>query len=253
MFFDVKNHILYGTKPFCMCADDENMALVMAFNAYENGCRFILATPPHSAFLSAGMYEQVRLTRLVDMIHSYLPDMQIGLGCELECTRDNIDQLIRYLDSHRLPTLHGTRWVLVSFPENVSREDLWYVLDRLDRSGYAPVLSHAETLRCLDLNEIRCLKGEGPRDDSKYRFRCRIQLDTYSLHPSDPHREQAENLIRCRLVDVLGTNARNTSSFPGYIQPAIESMKTLCSEDYLNRICCLNAAHMLDIPVPVSQ
>lgn len=159
MFFDAKNHILYGTEIFCISADDEKMALVMAYNAHEHGCRYILATRPHSAFLSAGMYEQVRFTRLADMIRSCLPDMQIGLGCELECTRDNIDPLIRYLDIGRLPTLHGTRWVLASFQEDVSREDLLYCLDRLDRAGYTPVLSRAETLRCLDPGEIRRLNA----------------------------------------------------------------------------------------------
>ena len=80
MFIDVKSHILYGTEPLCMCADDEEMALVMAYNAHQQGCRFILATPPHSAFLTAGLYDHVRFTRLVDKIHQYMPDMKLGLG-----------------------------------------------------------------------------------------------------------------------------------------------------------------------------
>ena len=169
MFFDIKNHLLPGAEPFCECAQDEDMAVCMARDAYGQGCRFIMATPPDFAFYngldssgSEGMPTWILDTfqSLYRRIHRSLPDMAMGLGCEIHCSRANVDEVICHLKKGHYPTLNGTSCVLVSFAEDVSRADLWFCLDCLDKAGYKPVLSHAQSIWTLkyDIHEIRCLK-----------------------------------------------------------------------------------------------
>ena len=107
MVFDVKNHLLPDTEPFCECAQDEDMAVCMAFDAYQQGCRFIMATPPDSAFYnhalnssgSEGIPPWIMGTyqSLCGRIHRSLTDMAMGLGCEIHCSRANVEEVISHL------------------------------------------------------------------------------------------------------------------------------------------------------------
>lgn len=251
MFFDLKNHLLYGLEPFCLCAQDEDMALCMAYEAYGQGCRFIMATPPDSAFLNA--LEDPDATgippRILDLYQSlsgkircFMSDMALGLGCEIHCSRHNIEDMIRHLHKGHLPTMNKTQYVLVSFPDNISREDLWFCLDRLDQAGYLPVLSHAQTIQTLkyDIHEILCLKGEAERDP-KYKFRALFQIDTLSFCFSDKDPWSLE-MLRCGVADMLATDARNTFSQPPHIQDALSSLSNICPAEYLDAISWHHAA-----------
>ena len=249
-FFDTRNHLLPGTEVFCWCAQDEEMALSMAFRAQNQGCRFILATPPDEAFLrhtdGSGVFADVHeaFWSLSKKMHKRMPGMGLGLGCEISCSRSGMDSILDHLEKGRLPGLNGTRYVLVSFPGDISLEDLWFCLDRLDRAGWKPVLSHAQSIRALKYNihEIRCLKGEDYRGEH-YRFNCLIQLDTLALHFSEPDRDWARDMIRNGVVDMLATGARNTYTHPPHISDVLEDLP--CSREYLEDIAWNNAARLL--------
>lgn len=218
------------------------MSLSMAYRAYVQGCRFIMVTPPDSAFLNAevkGISIQKRFDSLQSEIHRYLPDMELGLGCELECSRNNVDELIQHLKAGRLPTLNGSDWVLVSFGDTITREELWYCLERLDQAGYHPVLCHAQSIHSLknDIHELRELRN------AENRFPCLIQLDTLSLHHFSSDRDWARKMIEHRVVDVLGTDARNTFINPPHIREELESIVNLCDPAYLAAITEGNGKH----------
>lgn len=53
MFFDTRHHLLYDVEDYTRCPHDEQMSLSMAYRAYVQGCRYIMVTPPDSAFLNA--------------------------------------------------------------------------------------------------------------------------------------------------------------------------------------------------------
>lgn len=252
LFFDMKNHLLPDTEPFCSCAQDVEMAICMAFDAYNQGCRFIMVTPPDTAFVQAWKEPNgaarllKRYQALCDSIRRYLPDMNFGLGCEIHCSRHNMEDVLEHLNKGHLPRMNDTQYVLVSFQDEISREDLWFCLDRLDQEGYLPILSHAQTLHALkgDIHEIRCLKGEADRD-AKYRFRALIQIDTRSLHFSEQD-HWGKEMIRKGVVDMLATDARNSFTHPPYIQEALSDISHICSTEYLEAISWHHAAcHLL--------
>ena len=253
MFFDVKNHILHGTEPFCSCAQDEDMAYCMALEAYSQGCRFILATPPADAFLNAAdrgeghaVWERFEALRQRVRESESMHGMDLGLGCEIPCSRKALKNIVDHLAKGTLPTLHGSRFVLLSFQRDVTREELWHCLDYLDQAGYVPVISHIQTIETLkgDVEEIRCLKGEGPRDE-KYRFRAVIQLDTLSISEPDYDAWWPEKLIRAGVVDVMATDARNTFTHPPHIREELKKARGFCTQQYWERITWKNAFQWL--------
>lgn len=254
MFFDIKNHLLYGIESYFMCAMDELMAMGMAGEAYLQGCRYIIATPSNSAFLSELKCDDsegipawiwARYQSLKKRIRSVMPDMYLGLGCEIHCSRSNVDEIIFHLKKKHLPTMNHTQYILISFPNDISREDLWYCLNRLDREGYMPILSHAQMLHTLrnDIHEIRCLKGEAYRDPH-YRFRALIQVDMLSLHFSEPNNWSRE-MIRSGVVDMLATDAQNSFTNPPHIREELADISGIYSREYLEAISWRNAAEKL--------
>lgn len=240
MFFDTRHHLLYDIEGYTRCPQDEQMALSMAYRAYVQGCRFIMVTPSSSAFESAeakGLSIQARFDSLRSKVRSFLPDLELGLGCELDCCRSNVDDLIRQLQAGRLPKLNGSPWVLVSFLDNVSREEMWFCLERLERAGFHPVLCHAQSIQALkdDIHEIEELRSK------EKRFPCLIQLDTLSLHHASPDRDWARKMIEHRVVDVLGTDAKNSFTNPPHIREKLRSVANICDPAYLEAIAWGNA------------
>lgn len=171
-------------------------------------------------------------------------EMELFLGCEVSVDAGNVDRKIGYLREGKLPTLNGSPCVLVSFPDHIGRADLWYCLHELDQVGYVPVIAHAQTLRTFQeddgIHEIRCLKGDGLRDPV-YRFRALIQLDLTSLHFSAPDRHWAREMIEHQVVDVLGTDAKNSFTNPPHIQEELRAITQICDPAYLEAITCGNA------------
>lgn len=238
MFFDTRHHLLHDIEDYTRCPQDEQMTLGMTYQSYDQGCRFIMVTPASSAFLNAegmGISIRGRFDSLENKIRKYLPDMELGLGCELECTRDNVEELLQHLNTGSLPTLNGSGWVLVSFPDAVQREDLWFCLEQLYNAGYRPVLCHAQSIQSLkyDIHEIEELRN------ASNRFPCLIQLDTLSL--SEPDMDWARKMIEARVVDVLGTDARNTFTNPPHIRDELQSIVNICDPAYLDAITEGNA------------
>lgn len=167
-------------------------------------------------------------------------DMKMFLGCEVAMDASNADEKISYLEAGSLPTLNGTRCVLVSFPDNIDRSDLWQCLHKLDQAGYIPVIAHAQTLGTFrehdGMHEIRCIKGDGLRDPM-YHFRALIQLDTLSLQ----NMEHAKEMVREGVVDFLGTNAYNSFTNPPHIEAEVETASGICNPAYLAAISEGNA------------
>ncbi len=251
MFFDIKHRLLPDTEPFCQGAQDEDMAECMAFEAYQQGCRFIMATPSDSAIQNAledpdseGIPSGIakKYHSLSRRIRRSMPDLILGLGCEIRCSSGNVEEIIYHLNKGHYPTMNHTPYILVSFAEDVTRGDLWFCLEQLHRAGYMPILSHAQNIRTLryDIHEIQCLKGNAERGPD-YRFKALIQLDTLSLHPTESNHWSWE-MIRSGVVDMLATNAKNSFSHPPHIQEELAALDRVCSPDYLKAITWGNAA-----------
>lgn len=240
-FFDMKCHLLPASEAFGQCPQDMNMAMCMVYDAHNQGSNFILVTPPDLQFLKLPEYPhpesvKARFDHLCREIHFYMPDVVLGLGCELHCTRNEVEKLIVNLDSKKLPTMGRSNYILVSFPDNISREDLWFCVNRFSERGYRPVISHAQSIHTLRtnnaINEIHWLKTKG----------CLIQVDTISFS-EDAH--WSDELVRAGVVDILGTCARNTYTHPPHIKKELKHLKGICSASYFDAITCENAKKIL--------
>lgn len=242
-FFDTHTHMIWGLNHG---PEDQEMVLCMLSRSYDQGARRILLTPHSDEFLRASekIHDHYRaMEAMVRRFSDVMPGLQVGLGCEVLCEKDNMAQTITHLKNGRLPTLNGTDHVLAEFFPGVSLADLWQCVFALQGAGFVPVLAHAERYSELwktDNGHEAAWKGVYEVEQLQ-KAGCRIQVNTSSLHHAHPSCWKAKELIRNGKVDFLGTDAHDTYSFPPRIREELDSLKEICSQEYRDAIAFRNA------------
>lgn len=232
-FFDTHTHMIWGLNHG---PQEQEMALCMLSRSYDQGARRIMLTPHSDEFRNNSKTIRENYQAMKAMLRSFsdvLPDLQVGLGCEVLCEAAAIGEIIGHLKNGRFPTLNGSNHVLAEFAPGASLKDIWHCVNALLEAGFVPVIAHIERYDVLrgNTHEVGWLRKAG----------CRIQLNTSSLHFSEPNCWWAQELVRKELVDFLGTDAHNTYSFPPRIREELESLRSICSREYLEKIAFRNA------------
>ena len=105
---------------------------------------------------------------------------------------------------HALPTLGGSRHVLVEFVPDITWHEILSAVALLTEYGYRPVIAHVERYRCLigHTGKLRRLKSTG---DILYQINCASILKPDSLW----QRYGIDRMLRKQMVDVVASDAHN--------------------------------------------
>lgn len=137
---DIHCHIL---PDFDDGASNLDEALEMAEMAVNSGITDIIATPHfrgEPAFLDNQFMIERRYQMLTAAIQEAGIPVRIHLGAEILC----LPETAKMADSHQLPTLAGTDYVLTEFYFNESFSFMDDMLFRISECGYRPVVAHPE-------------------------------------------------------------------------------------------------------------
>ena len=138
-FFDVHCHILPGIDDG---AKDNKQMLQMVKIAYEEGIRYIVATPHYHPRRGEADAQVVRSVfgKARSLIKSEFPDMEIYEGNEIYFREDAKDML----RAGELLTMAGSDYVLVEFSTSVEKKQIKHAINQLQFAGYLPVIAHIE-------------------------------------------------------------------------------------------------------------
>ncbi|MDO4418704.1 MAG: hypothetical protein Q4C02_10565, partial [Eubacteriales bacterium] len=144
--WDIHSHCLPGIDDG---AKDWEMSLRMLQASWDSGVRTVIATPHYLPWrshpLGADLVRDL-CTEAEDRCRRELGiRLRILPGEELYFH----NSIVEDLREGRALTLAGTRTVLVEFSERVPWTELSAGLIQLCRSGYRPILAHAERYGCL--------------------------------------------------------------------------------------------------------
>lgn len=143
-YFDIHCHLLPGVDDG---AKDIEEALKMISKAYEDGTRFIVATPHYrlgkNNFLSKDLKE----------LKDKLIEAAIGIGKGIEIILGNelmySSELITALRQKDALTIDNTRYILLEFMLSSSYQEIRNGLNQCIYAGYIPILAHTERYQCL--------------------------------------------------------------------------------------------------------
>lgn len=166
--------------------------------------------------------------------------LQIHQGCEIYTYREKMGQILRDLQSGRIPSMNGTRYVMAEFDvfEDVI-EDAKYCVSRYLEEGWIPIIAHAERYcrTFATVENIRILKDMG----------CLVQVNYYDLdeEPNYDVRTCAQELLKAELVDVMGSDAHRTNHRPPKLVRGAEYIRKNCRAEYAEDILWRNAVKYL--------
>lgn len=221
-YIDIHCHLAYGIddgpKEF-----RESVAMLNA--AYEEGTRTIIATPHVmpgiQEFQEFQYYQRVRELR--EYCSRQGLDMRILTGAEIFYT--NLTP--RFLRENRIPTLGESDYVLVEFQPSIKYDQLCDALLGILRVGYHPVLAHVERYGCL-------INFPKRMEELRKRYRVVFQMNCSSVLGGKGwlRDRQAKRALEEDLIDVIATDAHNTSSRPPKMQKAYEWLEKEYGREY---------------------
>jgi protein-tyrosine phosphatase len=143
--FDLHCHLLPGIDDG---ATDLDMALAMARIAVDDGIRTIACTP----HIYPGMYDNdaAGIRAAIAAFQRELDERGIALklveGADVHLDRD----LLANLRAGRIPTLAGSRYLLLEPPHHVAPPRMEEAVFELMAAGIVPVITHPERLSWVE-------------------------------------------------------------------------------------------------------
>ena len=199
-FTDIHHHLIYGIdadgpKTFQDMCDMMNAARA-------DGIRRIIATPHVTPGIRP--FDMDAFLHKVDAAREVCKREGLGLDIDPGAEILYTEMTPRFLKERRIPTMSGSLYVLVEFSPTVPIQTMFRALDNLSRSGYIPILAHAERYHCFTLhfNRTRILKRH---------INLRFQINCSSILPNSPfmHRRFCAAMLREGGVDIVATDAHN--------------------------------------------
>ena len=223
--------------------DDGSVSLEMSEQmlrmAIEQGVEVVFATSHSLAHEENTERTRYQFRKLKKMIKDKNLPIKVYFGCELLCDIRYMKRILLYLDSGRLPSLNGTKYVLTELFYGLS-EDTKYFTKALIEKGWIPVIAHAERLDDLGIEIIKELRESG----------CKIQINAYSIaeEKNEKTRKRALDLLDNKLVDFVGSDAHRMNHRPPAVAKGIEYLYENYDEKYVDDILYNNAMNWIINP-----
>ena len=209
----------------------------MLQEAYEDGIRYIIATPHHHPRRGRKSPKQLRRQlKLVREEAAQISDeLRIYLGTEIYFGQD-IPERLR---EERILTMNRTRYVLVEFSPGDPLDYICQGIQQIQMKGYEVILAHIERYQCMykNIENVEHLKHMG--------VRIQVNADSITGESGWKAKRFVRRLIDERLVFCVGTDAHDPKRRPPRMKKAAEYVEKKCVEYYARRIFFINPRIML--------
>jgi protein-tyrosine phosphatase len=222
-------------------APDLDAALEMARIAWQDGIRTVACTP----HIYPGMYENTApgIARAIDALRGHLDDA--GIALELCIGADvHVDPgVVDGIRSGRIPTLAGSRYLLLEPPHHVAPPRFEDNVFELIVAGYVPVITHPERLRWIEDHYavFERLVAQG----------ALMQVTAGALTGRFGRRPLywSQRMLDAGLVHLLATDAHHPRRRPPLLAEAREAAGLrVGAEEATHLVCTRPAAIIADAP-----
>ena len=225
-FADLHQHVLWGMDDG---PADAKAMYTMLEAAEKSGIRLIAATP--HAYPQRKAFDWIRYRERLMEANAYCRsrqwDMRLIGGCEiLYC--DWVPDLLR---AGRLPTLGGTRHVLLEFCPDTPLHEIGRAADNCYKAGCFPIIAHVE--RCCALRKAMLRPMRFKEDHGLiYQMNCDTLLTPRTL----TERLFVRRMMEERAIDLLATDAHDTQQRPARMRQAYAKAEAEYGQAYAHAL-----------------
>ena len=234
MFIDIHHHLIYGVDDGAKTFEGTQK---MIRQAVENQVHAIITTPhvtPGQEFFDFNAYK-AHLAETRAYIAAENIDLTLYTGSEVLYTPNTAYQL----SEGKVPTLAGTRYLLLEFMPDDTLEDLLKAGRTVADMGYIPIYAHVERYECLK----KASHIERLRDDCG----ALIQINANTvLHKHRFFRERfLRRLFEDELVDFIATDSHDLPGRDNRMAEAFDQLAALYGVDMAHVLTHGNAEKLL--------
>lgn len=222
MLVDIHCHILPGVDDG---APDMETSRAMIRDAYEQGVRYIIATPHYRPEMFEPSMKKV--IRVYHELRDYAEE--VGIGLRLGCEYYRNEQMIRHLDKKLRPTMLGSRYVLTEFSTNDSFVTIRNYIYELLTKGYRPIVAHVERYFC-------CQEPERIQELKKLGTQIQINADSVLGYEGHTIKKFCASLMKDDLVDFIGSDAHNLEGRKMNLGKCATYVRKKMGQDYAEEI-----------------
>lgn len=233
-FVDAHCHVLPEVDDGAQSMNETRQMLQMA---YDEGIRYIIATPHHHPRRGKASPRQLRrqLKLVREEAEKISEKLRVYLGTEVYFGQDVPDKL----KEEKILTMNRTRYVLVEFSPIDSFDYICQGIQQIQMKGFEVILAHIERYRSMreDIGRAEHLADMG----------VRIQVNAGSITGQSGWKikRYIKQLMDRDLVFCVGTDAHDPKSRPPQMKKAAEYVKKKYGEEYVRRIFFSNVVVML--------
>ena len=222
MLVDIHCHILPGVDDG---APDMETSRAMIRDAYEQGVRYIIATPHYRPEMFEPSMKKV--IRVYHELRDYAEE--VGIGLRLGCEYYRNEQMIRHLDKKLRPTMLGSRYVLTEFSTNDSFVTVRNYIYELITKGYRPIVAHVERYFC-------CQEPERILELKKLGAQIQVNADSVLGYEGHKIKKFCAGLMKYYLVDFIGSDAHNLEGRKMNLGKCATYVRKKMGQDYAEEI-----------------
>lgn len=233
-FIDVHSHILPGIDDGSKTMDQTMNMLRMA---YEDGIRTIIATPhAHEGRMQITISDlEESVKRVQENCIKRYPDMKLYLGCEIYYSHESI----RLLNEKLIPTIAGTRYILVEFSPLAEFRYIKNALQEFLLEGYYPIIAHVERYRHItkDFNNVQEIINMG----------AYIQVNAMSItgEYGKEYQSAAKKLLKYDCIHLLGTDSHSDGGRSPRVRRCVDYILKKYGERYVREMLINNGNKVL--------
>lgn len=236
---DLHQHVVYGVDDGPKTLQ-ESLALLKL--AEQNGITHIVATshasPAEWAFPKRDYLNHVKeLRQACQANHIHV---QLYYGCEIFYA----ESAVRQLQQMTIPTLAGSRYVLVEFHPKEKLDTICQAAQQFYSNGFRPIIAHCERYPAL-------FRHMDVIEDLKNDLGVSFQINASTIIFDMPRKERKfrDTMLDRGLVDFVASDAHSCEHRPPRLKQAYEWLEANYDQAYAMDLCCRNQARILHISV----
>ena len=213
---DIHSHIIFDVDDGPKTLEDSRRLLE---ESYRQGVRTIIST----SHRRKGMFETpeekiaANFKQVQDLAKQVADDLTVLYGAEIYYTSD----ILKKLEEGTLPSLGGTKYVLIEFSMNTPYKDIHSALGNVIRLGMIPVVAHIERYHCLENDEDRVSElinmGCYMQVNSSNVLKPKLFGDRYKFM-----KKRVQFFLERDLVHFVASDMHNLDDRPPYKQKAYQ-------------------------------
>lgn len=225
-FVDIHHHLVWGVDDGARTIEDSRALLK---RSAEQGVRVIIATPHVLSGIEPFPYKKFRehFLELKRICKEENIPIKLLPGAEVFYTEHTLNMLL----DKRIPTLNGTRFILIEFNEDVSWKSIENAVRDLFNNGYRPIVAHIERYSAVysHRKQARILREE---TGVKYQVNCGAIINPRSFW----QKRFIEHMMKERLIDAVATDAHSMERRPPNMLKAYKILKEKYGSEYAYKL-----------------